>query len=90
MKRKPPEPGRLDLLFGPYGTPRLKVGQRAQCLYRDCDVVVTSWTDAPIPWPRCRSVEQPRARPGLLVNDELARAIRSESNLAIQRWWGSG
>jgi hypothetical protein len=49
--------GRLDLLFGPYKAPRLKVGQRAVCQYRDADVVITSRTDAPIPWPRCRSME---------------------------------
>ena len=36
--------------------PQLKVGDVATCLYRDCDVVVTSWTDAPLPWPRCRAL----------------------------------
>jgi len=57
------------------------------CLYRDAGVVVTSWTDAPIPWPRCRAVDS-RGGSGLLVDEELARAMRSESSLAIQRWWG--
>jgi hypothetical protein len=45
---------RVRLLFGPYCPPPLKRGDRAFCLFRDCDVVVTSWTDARLPWPRCR------------------------------------
>ena len=43
-----------DLLAGPYVPPKFKRGDRAFCLYRDCDVVVTAWTDARIPWPRCQ------------------------------------
>jgi hypothetical protein len=42
---------RLKLLHGPYRAPRLRVGDRATCLFRDCLVVVTGWTDAPISWP---------------------------------------
>jgi hypothetical protein len=45
------------LLFGPYHAPPLRRGDRATCLYRDADVVVTSWTGAPIPWPRCRRLD---------------------------------
>jgi len=30
-----------------------------------------------------------RGRPGLLVEEELARAIRCESSLAVQHWWGA-
>ena len=37
---------RVRLLFGPYQAPALERGDRATCLYRDCDVVVTGWTDA--------------------------------------------
>ena len=33
------------LRFGPYKPPALKKGDRAFCLYRDANVVVTSWTD---------------------------------------------
>jgi hypothetical protein len=32
---------RLRLLRGPYKAPRLRRGDRAFCLFRDCDVVVT-------------------------------------------------
>ncbi len=37
---------RHRLLHGPYRLPPLKRGARATCLYRDCDVVITTWTDA--------------------------------------------
>jgi hypothetical protein len=78
--------GKTALLFGPYHAPALQVGDRTHCLYRDADVIITSWTDAPIPWPRCRGLGV-RGGSGLLVNEELARAVRCESSLAIQRWW---
>jgi hypothetical protein len=75
------------LLFGPYKTPPLKRGDRTTCLYRDCDVVITSWTDAPIPWPRCRALDSPGGGSGLLVDEELARAVRHESAAAVMCWW---
>jgi hypothetical protein len=52
-------------------------------------VVVTSWTDARIPWPCCKRL-QGKGRPALLVDEELARAIRSESAAALRHWWGVG
>jgi hypothetical protein len=79
---------RVRLLFGPYQAPALKRGDRATCLYRDCDVVVTGWTDARISWPRCRPRGVPRSHPSPLVDEELARAIRHESAAAIRFWWG--
>jgi hypothetical protein len=48
---------RVQLLSGPYTPPALKRGDRSTCLYRDADVVITSWTAAPISWPRCRRLE---------------------------------
>jgi hypothetical protein len=42
MKRPPPV-----LLGAPYHPPALRRGDRAVCLFRDADVVVTSWTAAP-------------------------------------------
>jgi hypothetical protein len=65
----------------------LAVGDRAFCLLRDQDVVITSWTDAPISWPPCRALHH-RGGSGLLLDDELARADKNESALAIGYWWG--
>jgi hypothetical protein len=45
-----------DLIAGPYKPPTLRKGERTFCLYRDAEVVITSWSDARIPWPRARSV----------------------------------
>jgi hypothetical protein len=50
---------RVKLLFGPYKAAPLRRGDRAVCLVRDGDVIITSWTDAPIPWPRCRALDSP-------------------------------
>jgi hypothetical protein len=63
----------IRLLFGPYRAPRLRRGDRAFCLLRDGPVVITSWTDAPIPWPRCRKLDGPGGGSGLLLDEELVR-----------------
>jgi hypothetical protein len=63
------------------------VGDRADCLFKDCLVVVTGWTDAPIPWPRALPVGR-MGHPSLLVKAELARAVRNESAEAARHWWG--
>jgi hypothetical protein len=79
---------RLKLLFGPYQVPPLKRGDRADCLYRDATVVVSGWTDARIPWPRCYLADGRARAHGLLVDEELARAVRHESAAAVAYWWG--
>jgi hypothetical protein len=81
-------PDCVRLLFGPYKAPRLKRGERAFCLVRDYPVVVLGWSSARIPWPRCRPLDPPRRGTGLLIDDELARAIRHESASAVAYWWG--
>src|SRR5713101_4032555 len=73
-----------------YTQPKLGRGGRTFWLYRVCDVKIISWTDAPIPWPRCRLIDSLRGQPSPLVDDELARAIRTESAVAIKFWWGVG
>ena len=80
---------RHKLLFGPYRPPSLRVGDVAICLVRNCDVIVTSWTDARISWPRCRSVERPVGGSGLLVDEELTRAVMNESEAPSRHWWGA-
>jgi hypothetical protein len=78
---------RIQLLFGPYRVPRLRRGDRATCLFKDCDVVIKGWTDARISWPRCLPVGT-KGHPSLLVDEELARAIQHESAAALRHWWG--
>jgi len=50
-------------------------------------VIITGWTDARIPWARCQPVGQRGGR-GLLLDEELARAVRCESASAVAYWWG--
>jgi hypothetical protein len=76
------------LLAGPYTPPPLRRGDRTTCLYRDADVVITSWTAAPIPWPRCCRPGTHGGGSGLLLDEELARAVRNESAAAVCHWWG--
>ena len=78
---------RIRLLFGPYKALPLKGGDRVTCLFRDCEVIVTGWTDEPIPWPRCRALDGPGGGSGLLVDEELARAVRHEAAAAVMFWW---
>ena len=75
-------PENAKLLFGPYTPPPLRKGEHTRCLYRDADVVITSWSDGRISWPRCRALGH-RGGSGLLVDDELARAITHESAAAL-------
>jgi hypothetical protein len=41
-----------------------------------------------IPWPRCRAFGTHGGGSGIMVDDELARAVRTEAAKAIGWWWG--
>lgn len=73
------------LLAGPYLAPACSRGDWI------ADVVdglteVGGWTSAPLPWPRRKKT----GRASLILTDELARAVREESEEAICYWWGVG
>jgi hypothetical protein len=68
----------VRLLYGPYTPPALKVGDKVMCLYRDAEVVIYHWSIARIPWPLCYHAETRAFGKGLLVDEELARAVRLE------------
>ena len=80
-------PGRTELLAGPYTPPSLKKGEHTTCLFRDCAVVISSWIDARIPWPRCQALHQ-RGGSGVLVTEELVRAQRTEAAVGTTHWFG--
>jgi hypothetical protein len=48
---------------------------------------VTGWTDARISWPLGLPVGT-KGRPSIVVDEELARAVRHESAAALRHWWG--
>jgi hypothetical protein len=88
MRKRGAGDDRVKLLHGPYRAPALHIGDRATCLLRDCDVVITGWSDAPISWPRCRALDSGGGGSGLLLAGDLLKAVRRESAAAVRYWWG--
>lgn len=73
------------LLFGPYFPPHgLRKGDWLACECLGRDIRVGGFTDALIAWPRAMKT----GRPSLIVCDDLVRAIRLESELAVAEHWG--
>jgi hypothetical protein len=60
---------RLVLHYAPYQAPAVRVGDRATCLLRDADVVITSWTDAPLSWPCRRALDANGGGSRLLIEE---------------------
>jgi hypothetical protein len=76
---------RVKLHFGPYRTPRFRIGAKVQCAIRG-ELVIVGMTDGRIPWPLGI---QGRGSRSLVVFHDLVRAIKQESHLAIVFWWGA-
>src|SRR5476651_580495 len=81
MKQK----DRVKLRFGPYRTPRFKYGNVVFC-ERAGEVTLCGLSSGRIPWPMCR---RGKSKAIALVGD-LVKAVRQESSVAIQHWWGVG
>lgn len=73
------------LLSGPYVPPRVR---RRDWLDDAIDgaVQVGGYSDGPIPWPRRLKT----GRHSLILCGDLVRAVRTESSVAVQHWFGVG
>jgi hypothetical protein len=76
---------RVKLRFGPYKTPQFRYGDVVFC-ERCGEVTLCGLSSGRIPWPTCR---RGKAMAIVLFGD-LVDAVRRESSVAIQYWWGVG
>ncbi len=70
-------------LLGTYETPLFEYGDIVWCEWRG-DVEIVGITDAKIPWP----IGKKGSHKSLVIFDDLADALRRESNQAVCYWWG--
>jgi hypothetical protein len=76
---------RVKLRYGPYKTPRFKYGDVVFC-ERAGEVTLCGLSKGRIPWPMCR-----RGKVwAIALYGALVKAVRRESGVAVQYWWGVG
>lgn len=76
---------RYQLLHGPYAPPAVELGDELECEIRG-PVIVRAWSEGPIAWPlACRG-----GNPAYILCGDLIRAVKDESSIAIQHWFGVG
>ena len=75
---------KVRLLGEPYLPPACRVDSVLYDVARDEYYKVGGWTDGRISWPRRKK----NGTPSLICTEELARALRTESAMAITYWWG--
>src|SRR5207248_2535325 len=73
-------------LLGQCKAPRFRLGDVVACARRG-DVRIVGLSDAPIPWPTGQLLKGGR-RPALILDGDLARAVRRESAEAVTRHRG--
>jgi len=64
---------------------RFEVGSEVACLLRG-RAKVCGWSRGPIHWPLIRVGHGGKG--AILMTEELARAVRHESQAALSHWWG--
>jgi hypothetical protein len=74
---------RYKLLYGPYRSPRCRLGKQLRCRIRGW-VPVRRISDARIPWPQT-IVHNNRT---IILTGDLVKAVRRESEIAVAYWWG--
>ena len=74
------------LYFGPYSTPRYRIGQTVHC-ERFGVVVIVGTSNGRIAWPLGRR-RASRGRASLVLYGDLAKAIQGETRVAVCYWWG--
>lgn len=76
---------RTDLIAGPYVPPAARAGDWLDDEI-DGSVEVGGWSAGPIPWPTRKKA----GRASLILCGDLLQAVRSESSIAVQHWFGVG
>jgi transposase-like protein len=74
----------FTLHFGPYRTPRCRIGTTLECEARGRTVVVAGISDAAIQWPYAKR----RGNRSLILCGDLIKAVALESETAVAHHWG--